>query len=332
MAAPVQEVPSTQDAALAAHERVMERRYRTRLAVTITVVGAVVLAALVGVVLIWLDSSGRDLDVAQDRMAAAVAELSEVRDEAVVVFDETVDLLPADPDRTRLGELIEDADEVLAARVSGSTAQQVRQSNDIADEAEDAVEPLRTLTAQVGEAGQKEAVQAATTRYQEAAEALSEALSTARQQLDGSAGGVLDEAPRTALNEAIVLATAFRAEDEPTTAEDLLAAAEEAAEHTAALDEARQGVIDAQVAWQTEQSRVAAEQQAAADAAAAQAQAEQDALAQQASQGTATRWCLDWEAVGSQTPSGDGQLVEGTFVTEDGQVVHGTILCRRWSS
>lgn len=219
----------------------------------------------------------------------ALADAQDVWDSAVVSLEEQIvagqthlavseGKVADEQVRTDLTDVLMSAQEIVALEPEGTDA-----LLEATDDAAAAGTDITTAVVAVEASVERHAFDGALSAHSAAADRLANSVSSAQETLAATEGQVLDNTVREALATAIEAAAAITPVVPDETADlapqtktmtaltpDMTTAADN-------LDAARQGVVDAQSAWQVEQDRIAAEQAAQAAQAAEEARRAQEA-------------------------------------------------------
>ena len=259
---------------------------RRRRRVVVAAASAAVVMVLVGtfVYRAWDAGVESDLAEATEALHTVVLELHAAVDTSETVLASSDGRVADDQVRVDLAAVASGVDELSWSLPRGSRQARTVAATGLAEQARTHVSAVESATGLVLAAVDAFELEQATRLEGEATARLTASVTDGRAVLDATAGQVLDDAVRVTLSDALAAADAL----EPALVDETLstveqtqiraAAAAALTLHADALDAARQGVVEAQVAWQAEQDRVAAEQaaqaaQAAEDARRAQEQA-----------------------------------------------------------
>ncbi|MBF0724017.1 hypothetical protein [Sanguibacter inulinus] len=257
---------------------------RRRRRVVVAAASAAVVMVLVGIFVYRAWDAGVESDLAEatEALHTVVLELHSAVDTSETVLASSDGRVADDQVRVDLAAVASGVDELSWSLPRGSRQARTVAATGLAEQARTYVSAVETATGLVLVAVDAFELEQATRLEGEATERLALSIADGRATLDATAGQVLDDAVRVTLSDALASAEAL----EPALGDETLSAVEQmriraaaAADltlHADALDAARQGVVDAQVAWQAEQDRVAAEQAAQAAQAAEEARRAQE--------------------------------------------------------
>jgi hypothetical protein len=253
---------------------------RRRRRVVVAAASAAVVMVLVGtfVYRAWDAGVESDLAEATEALHTVVLELHAAVDTSETVLASSDGRVADDQVRVDLAAVASGVDELSWSLPRGSRQARTVAATGLAEQARTHVSAVESATGLVLAAVDAFELEQATRLEGEATARLTASVTDGRAVLDATAGQVLDDAVRVTLSDALAAADALESVlvDETLSAVEQTqiraAAAAALTLHADALDAARQGVVDAQVAWQAEQDRLAAEQ-AAEEARRAQEQA-----------------------------------------------------------
>jgi len=257
---------------------------RRRRRVVVAAASAAVVMVLVGtfVYRAWDAGVESDLAEATEALHTVVLELHAAVDTSETVLASSDGRVADDQVRVDLAAVASGVDELSWSLPRGSRRARTVAATGLAEQARTHVSAVESATGLVLVAVDAFELDQATRLEGEATGRLALSIADGRATLDATAGQVLDDAVRVTLSDALASAEAL----EPTLVDETLsvveqtqiraAAAATLTLHADALDAARQGVVDAQVAWQAEQDRVAAEWAAQAAQAAEEARRAQE--------------------------------------------------------
>ena len=252
--------------------------------VVVAAASAAVVMVLVGIFVYRAWDAGVESDLAEatEALHTVVLELHAAVDTSETVLASSDGRVADDQVRVDLAAVASGVDELSWSLPRGSRQARTVAATGLAEQARTHVSAVESATGLVLVAVDAFELDQATRLEGEATGRLALSIADGRATLDATAGQVLDDAVRVTLSDALASAEAL----EPTLVDETLSAVEQtqiraaaAADltlHADALDAARQGVVDAQVAWQAEQDRVAAEQAAQAAQAAEEARRAQE--------------------------------------------------------
>ena len=249
--------------------------------------GVVVGAAMAAVVMVllgiffyraWDADVESDLTEATKALQAVVLELHEAVGTSETVLASSDGRVGDDQVRVDLAAVASGVDELSWSLPRGSRQARTVAATGLTEQAQTHISAVESATGLVLAAVEAFELDQAVHLEGEATARLTVSIADGRAILDATAGQVLDDAVRVTLSDALAAAEAL----EPTLVDEALsvveqtqlraASAADLTQYADALEAARQGVVDAQVAWQAEQDRGAAEQ-AAEEARRAQEQA-----------------------------------------------------------
>lgn len=248
------------------------------------VVAAAVVMVLVGIFVYRAWDAGVESDLAEatEALHAVVLELHAAVDTSETVLASSDGRVADDQVRVDLAAVTSGVDELSWSLPRGSRQARTVAATGLAEQARTHVSAVESATGLVLAAVDAFELEQAIHLEGEATGRLTASVTDGRAVLDATAGQVLDDAVRVTLSDALAAADAL----EPALVGETLsvveqtqiraAAAADLTQHADALDAARQGVVDAQVAWQAEQDRVAAEEAAQAAQAAEEARRAQE--------------------------------------------------------
>lgn len=257
---------------------------RRRRRVVVAAAGAAVVMVLVGILVYRAWDAGVESDLAEatEALHAVVLELHAAVDTSETVLASSDGRVADDQVRVDLAAVTSGVDELSWSLPRGSRQARTVAATGLAEQARTHVSAVEAATGLVLAAVDAFELEQAIHLEGEATARLALSIADGRATLDATAGQVLDDAVRVTLSDALASAEAL----EPTRVDETVsvveqtriraAAAADLTQHADALDAARQGVVDAQVAWQAEQGRVAAEQAAQAAQAAEEARRAQE--------------------------------------------------------
>jgi len=230
----------------------------------------------------WDAGVESDLAEATEALHAVVLELHAAVDTSETVLASSDGRVADDQVRVDLAAVTSGVDELSWSLPRGSRQARTVAATGLAEQARTHVSAVESATGLVLAAVDAFELEQAIHLEGEATGRLTASVTDGRAVLDATAGQVLDDAVRVTLSDALAAADAL----EPALVGETLsvveqtqiraAAAADLTQHADALDAARQGVVDAQVAWQAEQDRVAAEEAAQAAQAAEEARRAQE--------------------------------------------------------
>ena len=257
---------------------------RRRRRAVVAAAGVAVVMVLVGIFVYraWDANVESDLAEATEALHAVVLELHAAVDTSETVLASSDGRVDDDQVRVDLAAVASGVDELSWSLPRGSRQARTVAATSLAEQARTHVSAVESATGLVLVAVDAFELEQAIRLEGEATARLALSIADGRATLDATAGQVLDDAVRVTLSDALAAADAL----EPALVDETLSAVEQThiraaaaaalTLHADALDAARQGVVDAQVAWQAEQDRVAAEQAAQAAQAAEEARRAQE--------------------------------------------------------
>ena len=240
---------------------------RRRRRVVVAAAGAAVVMVLVGIFVYRAWDAGVESDLAEatEALHTVVLELHAAVDTSETVLASSDGRVADDQVRVDLAAVASGVDELSWSLPRGSRQARTVAATGLAEQARTHVSAVESATGLVLVAVDAFELEQATRLEGEATARLTASVTDGRAVLDATAGQVLDDAVRVTLSDALAAADAL----EPALVDETLSAVEQTqiraaaaaalTLHADALDAARQGVVDAQVAWQAEQDRVAAE-------------------------------------------------------------------------
>lgn len=243
---------------------------RRRRRVVVAAAGAAVVMVLVGIFVYraWDANVESELAEATEALHTVVLELHAAVDTSETVLASSDGRVADDQVRVDLAAVASGVDELSWSLPRGSRQARTVAATGLAEQARTHVSAVESATGLVLAAVDAFELEQAVQLEGEAAGRLALSIAEGRAALDATAGQVLDDAARVTLSDALASAEAH----EPAQIDEALSVVEQARLHAVAaadlgqradaLDVARQGVLDAQTAWQAEQDRVAAEQAA----------------------------------------------------------------------
>ncbi|WP_156382808.1 hypothetical protein [Sanguibacter sp. Leaf3] len=258
----------------------MSRRRR----VVVAAASAAVVMVLVGIFVYKAWDAGVESDLAEatEALHTVVLELHAAVDTSETVLASSDGRVADDQVRVDLAAVASGVDELSWSLPRSSRQARTVAATGLAEQARTHVSAVESATGLVLVAVDAFELEQAARLEGEATGRLALSITDGRATLDAKAGQVLDDAVRVTLSDALASAEALKPalvdETLPAVEQTQIRAAATAALtlHADALDAARQGVVDAQVAWQAEQDRVAAEQAAQAAQAAEEASRAQE--------------------------------------------------------
>lgn len=257
---------------------------RRRRRVVVAAASAAVVMVLVGIFVYRAWDAGVESDLAEatEALHTVVLELHAAVDTSETVLASSDGRVADDQVRVDLAAVASGVDELSWSLPRGSRQARTVAATGLVEQARTHVSAVESATGLVLVAVDAFELEQAIRLEGEATGRLALSIADGRATLDATAGQVLDDAVRVTLSDALASAEAL----EPTRVDETVsvveqtriraAAAADLTQHADALDAARQGVVDAQVAWQAEQDRVAAEQAAQAAQAAEEARRAQE--------------------------------------------------------
>jgi len=241
---------------------------RRRRRVVVAAASAAVVMVLVGIFVYRAWDAGVESDLAEatEALHTVVLELHAAVDTSETVLASSDGRVADDQVRVDLVAVASGVDELSWSLPRGSRQARTVAAAGLAEQARTHVSAVESATGLVLVAVDAFELERATRLEGEATARLTASVTDGRAVLDATAGQVLDDAVRVTLSDALAAADAL----EPALVDETVsvveqtqiraAAADDLTQHADALDAARQDVVDAQVAWQAEQDRVAAEQ------------------------------------------------------------------------
>lgn len=243
---------------------------RRRRAVAVVAAAAAIVVLVVGWVVYraWDTSVEADLAEATDALQSAVLELHQAVDTSELVLADSDGRVGDDQVRVDLASVVSGVDELSWSLPDGSRQARTVAATGLAAQARTHTTAVASATGLVRAAVEAFELDQAADLARQAGGRLAASIADGRTTLDATAGQVLDDAVRMVLADALTSAEAH----EPLAVDEPLAVVEQTKAHAAAaadlakiadaVDTARQGVVDAQAAWQVEHDRAAAEQAA----------------------------------------------------------------------
>ena len=253
--------------------------------VTITAVAVAAVIVLGGGFLYraWDTSVETDLAEATENLRVVVLELDDAVETSELVLASSEGRVRDDQVRVDLAAVASGVAQLSWTLPEGSRQARTVAATGLAGQARTHVSAIGTATAIVLTEVDAFELEQAVHLEEEATGRLALSIADARAVLDATAGQVLDDTVRVTLSDELASAEALA----PTPVDAALAVAEQTqlraaaaadlSQRADALDTARRAVVDAQVAWQAEPDRVAAERAAEAAQAAEAARAAEDA-------------------------------------------------------
>lgn len=240
---------------------------RRRRRVVVAAASAAVVMVLVGIFVYRAWDAGVESDLAEatEALHTVVLELHAAVDTSETVLASSDGRVADDQVRVDLAAVASGVDELSWSLPRGSRQARTVAATGLAEQARTHVSAVESATGLVLAAVDAFELEQAARLEGEATARLTASVTDGRAVLDATAGQVLDDAVRVTLSAALAAADAL----EPALVDETVsvveqtqiraAAADDLTQHADALDAARQDVVDAQVAWQAEQVRVAAE-------------------------------------------------------------------------